>query len=48
MTTELNKVLHNKEIHIAVLLETILPEKEFSMPMATLPINVHVKSARVS
>ena len=31
-TTELNKVLHDKEIHIAVLQETILPEKEFSMP----------------
>ena len=31
-TTELKKVLHDNNIHIALLQETILPDKEISLP----------------
>merc|ERR1711911_287680 len=36
-TTELSKVLHDNEIDIALLQETILPERDISLPKGYFP-----------
>ena len=36
-TTELNKLLHDQDIHIALLQETLLPDKEISVPQNFTP-----------